>query len=125
MNNIKLTYLYRDAGNYKKWANVVFSNPGGVTAEAAKRALIGAFLQDGLFVARQIRIPEAFLFDRGEANSDDHCFNELDSVEATAEVATDTYSRSISQLIAEVKREAKRGWLAFDPHDNSDQQISD
>ena len=21
-------YLYRDAGNYKKWAEIVFSNPG-------------------------------------------------------------------------------------------------
>lgn len=27
--NICLTYLYRDAGNYKYWGEVVFSNPDG------------------------------------------------------------------------------------------------
>ena len=27
MNNVKFNYLYRDAGNYKKWAYVIFSNP--------------------------------------------------------------------------------------------------
>ena len=29
------------------------------------------------------------------------------------------------QLVAEIKREAKRGWLAFDPHGTPNQRISD
>lgn len=62
MPNIKFSYFYRDAGNYKKWANVVFSNPDGLTLEAAMKALKGAFLQDGLFIAHQVRVPEVFLF---------------------------------------------------------------
>lgn len=123
MNNIKFSYLYRDAGNYKKWADIIFSNPDGLTVEAVKKALIEAFSQDALFIAHQIRIPEAFLFDRGKATSDDHCFHELDSVELSTEVPNDTHSRSIGQFIAEVKREAQRGWLAFDPHDTYCQQI--
>jgi hypothetical protein len=125
MGNIKFSYLYRDAGNYKKWADVVFSNPDGLAPEAVIKVLKDAFLQDGLFIARQIRIPEAFLFDQGDATSDDHCFHELGSVEASLEVPSDSYSRSIDQFIAEVEREAKRGWLAFDPHDSSLQQIFD
>ena len=124
MNNIRFSYLYRDAGNYKKWATVVFSNPDGLSVEVARTALADAFLQDGLFLARQIRIPETFLFDRGEASSDDHCFHELDSIEVSLEVANDAYSRSITQFIAEVEVEAKRGWLTFDPHEAS-QQLSD
>lgn len=122
MNNIKFSYLYRDAGNYKKWANVVFSNPDGLTVDAVKRVLMDAFLPDGLFIARQIQIPETFLFDQGEARSDDHCFHELDSIEGSLEVANDTHSRSIGQFTAEVEKEAKRGWLTFDPHDTSYQR---
>ena len=125
MDNIKFSYLYRDSGNYKKWAEVIFSNPDGLTLEAVTKALEDDFLQDGLFIAHQIRIPEVFLFDQGDASSDDHCFHELDSVEASLEAPTDGHSRSISQFIAEVNREAKRGWLAFDPHDRLPQKISD
>src|ERR1700693_629338 len=113
MRNIKLSYLYRDAGNYKKWAEIVFSNPDGLTPETVTKALEDTFLQDGLFIAHQIRIPEAFLFAQGDASSDDHCFHELDSVEATLEAPNDPYSRSITQFITEVNREAKRGWAAF------------
>ena len=27
MNNVRFLYLYRDGSNYKKWSDVVFSNP--------------------------------------------------------------------------------------------------
>ncbi len=124
MNNIKFSYLYRDAGNYKKWANIVFSNPDGLIAEVVNRTLVDTLSPDGLFNAHQIRVTEAFLFERGNANSDDHCFHEFDSVEATSKSATDAYSRSISQFLAEVAREAQRGWRSFDPHAPSYQRFS-
>ena|ERR1700692_1325623 len=117
MNNVKLIYLYRDAGNYKKWAEVVFSNPERLELEALNNTLRDAFLPDGLFIAHQIRLPEAFLFTEGDATSDDHCFHEFAVTEMTMEAPTDSHSRSISQFIAEVEREAQRGWVAFDPHD--------
>jgi hypothetical protein len=117
MDNIKFNYLYRDAGNYKKWAEVVFSNPDGLTLESMTAALRDAFLQDGLFVAHQIRLPETFLATEGNATSDDHCFHEFDAVEISLEVPNDSHSRSISQFIAEVEREAERGWMVFDPHE--------
>lgn len=117
MPNIKFSYLYRDAGNYKKWADVVFSNQDEVALESVARSLKAAFLQDGLFIADQIRIPEAFLFDRGDTTSDDHCFHEFNSVEISPDDANDQYSRSIDEFIAEVNREATHGWIAFDPHD--------
>jgi hypothetical protein len=117
MHNIRFNYLYRDAGNYKKSASVVFSNPTGLVPKAAEKVLKDALTQDGLFVAHQIRIPDAFLFDQGGATSDDHCFHELDSVEASLRVPNDRHSRSISEFIDEVRIEAKRGWIVFDPHD--------
>jgi hypothetical protein len=117
MSNIKFTYLYRDAGNYKKWAHIVFSNSDGLTLDSIANAMQAAFLQDGLFTAHQVRVPEVFLYSRGNATSDDHCFHEFSAVEASLEVPNDQHSRSIGQFIAEVNREAKRGWAAFDPHD--------
>jgi hypothetical protein len=124
VDNIKFTYLYRDAGNYKKWSEVVFANPEKLALETTAKALRGAFLQDGLFIAHQVRLPEAFFYTEGDATSDDHCFHEFDSVKASLEAPNDLYSRSITLFISEVKREAERGWLAFDPHDRPSQRIS-
>ncbi len=117
MENVKFSYLYRDAGNYKKWAEVVFSNPDRLSLASLTRDLRHALLEECLFIAHQIRIPEAFLFTEGDATSDDHCFHEFDAVEISLQVPDDRYSRSIGQFIAEVKTKAKRGWKAFDPHD--------
>jgi hypothetical protein len=117
MSNIKFGYLYRDGGNYKKWGKVIFSNPEKLTLELVTKDLRRAFLEGCLFIARQIRIPECFLFSEGEATTDDHCFHEFEAVELTVESPNDLHLRSISQFIGEVKREAMRGWIAFDPHD--------
>ena len=76
-------------------------------------------MQDGLFIAHQIRIPEIFLYTRDDAISDDHCFHEFDAVESTAALPNDDYSRSISEFIAEANGEALRGWAAFDPHNRA------
>jgi hypothetical protein len=114
MNNVKFNYLYRDAGNYKKWGKVVFSNPNKLTLEWMTKNLQQAFSQECLFNAGQIRIPECFLFAKGHATTDDHCFHEFDTVELSLESPSDLHSRSMDQFIGEIKREAMRGWIAFD-----------
>lgn len=57
MSNVKFIYLYRDGGNYKKWAQVVFRNPDELSCDFITKALREAFMQDGLFIADQIRVP--------------------------------------------------------------------
>jgi hypothetical protein len=76
-------------------------------------ALRGAFLQNGLFIAFQVRVPEVFFSTSGDATSDDHCFHELDVVEITLDGPNDRHSRSIREFISEVRREATRGWETF------------
>jgi hypothetical protein len=117
MSNMKFHYLYRDASNYKKWAEIVFSNHEGLSSDAAAKALRSCFSSDGLFIAHQVRVPEVFLFAEYGLTPDDHCFHEFDSIEVTYDVPNDAYSRSIRKFMAEVEREARRGWLAFDPQD--------
>ena len=117
MKNIKFIYLYRDGGNYKSWADVVFSNPDEMTPSAVAFGLQRAFMQDGLFIAHQIRLPEVQLYCNGDLTPDDHCFHEFDSVELTVDVPDDRIGRPISEFLAEVSREAQVGWRAFDPYD--------
>jgi hypothetical protein len=125
MNNVKFNYLYRDAGNYKKWAYVIFSNPDRLSIDRIMEALRGAFLQDGLFIASQVCVPEVFFSTSGDATSDDHCFHELDVVEITLDGPNDRHSRSMREFILEVRREATRGWETFDPHERISQRILD
>jgi hypothetical protein len=117
MKNIKFVYLYRDGGNYKSWANVVFSNPDEMTPSAVTFALQRTFMQDGLFIAHQIRLPEVQFYRNGDLTTDDHCFHEFDSVELTVDRPNDRAGRSISEFLNEVGREAQTGWRAFDPYD--------
>jgi len=58
--NTRFEYLYRDASNYKSWADLVFS--GAITDELKAR-LSGALESGEFFIADQIRVPETFLSD--------------------------------------------------------------
>lgn len=117
MPNVKFNYLYRDAGNYKKSSSVVFSNPQELSPESVEETLRQFFLEKCLFIAGQVRVPDCFLFTKGAATSDDHCFHELAGIDLTQTAPNDIHRRSIVQFIGEIKRESKRGWRAFDPHE--------
>lgn len=117
MINIKFRYLYRDASNYKGWADVVFSNPEAASVEAVQGKLRKTFLGGELFVARQIRLPEVFLFREYPLTEEDHCFHEFYSVEGSGEAVTDEFARSITDFIDDVREQGERGWRTFDPLD--------
>jgi hypothetical protein len=117
MANVKFHYLYRDGSNYKKWADIVFSNADELSTETVTTGLREGFLEEGIFIAHQVHVPEVFLALDDELTPDDHCFHEFDSVESTSDVANDPSGRSIREFMAEVAGEADRGWRAFDPQD--------
>jgi hypothetical protein len=113
--NVRFNYLYRDGSNYKKWADVVFSNDAELSSDLINKNLKGCFLEDGQFIAHQIRIPEIFLALDDALTFDDHCYHEFDSAEITADIPTDVHNRSIKDFLSEVAKESRRGWRAFDP----------
>lgn len=115
MDNVRFHYFYRDGSNFKKWSSVVFADPDHTEIAALKDTLETSFETDGLFIAHQIRIPEAFLYGPSDANADDHCYHEFFSVDRTSDPPTDIYNRSIRQFAAEVEHQARRGWMPFDP----------
>lgn len=113
--NIRFNYLYRDASNFKKWASVIFANPDSLSIDDITGSLRSNFLPDQLFVAHQIRVPQAFLFMEYPLTIDDHCFHEFHSVEPTSEATNDMFDRSILAFAVEVHTEACLGWIPFDP----------
>ena len=119
MNNIRFSYLYRDGSNFKSWGAVIFSNPEKMTANEIEIKLIRDFLPDKQFIARQISIPEKFLFADGKFTKYDHCYHEFDSVEICQENHTDESERSITEFLKEVELASKQGWKAFDILDHA------
>ena len=115
MDNIKFKYLYRDASNFKKSADVVVANPYHLSLGAASEAIRNVLWAEDLFVAHQVRVPEVFLFAKGDISSDDHCFHEYYGVEESDQTPSDKYGRTASEFISEIITEAKNGWRVFDP----------
>lgn len=115
MGNVRFRYLYRDASNFKKWGEVVFSSCDGLPLDTVAESIERHFSPDALFTASQVNVPEVFLFDDYRLNPDDHCFHEFDSVEVTEDSPNDRLGRSISEFVQEVEKESRRGWEVFDP----------
>ena len=110
---VLMSYLYRDAGNYKNHGEVVF--PGETTPELEER--LQAALEDGEnFIAAQIGVPEVFLYGRNryavEPDSD-HCWHELGGITKTDEEPTDP--RPFAEFVACVEAASREGWKDFDP----------
>jgi|SRR5215469_6741309 len=124
MKNLKFSYFYRDAGNYKKFASVTFSNPDNLSAESIVGMLRKSFLEGCLFIADQIGVPNCFLYTRGNASSNDHCFHEFERIEATPQGPNDSTGRSINEFVKEVKLQASLGWKVFDPHSIDDFELA-
>jgi|ERR1700690_198564 hypothetical protein len=118
MSNVEFSYLYRDGGNYKKFGRVVFSNPDQTACDAIETAFTDSVLEDGLFIADQVRVPEVFLFANGELSFDDHCYHEFDAVRTTEQEPTDPHLRTIRQFLSEVIQQGWEGWRVFDPYDS-------
>ena len=94
--NVKFTYLYRDAGNYKTWYDVVFPNRTGKTAEQLteeiKKHLISGEYFDQAMAPRPIETEHDF------DEELDHTWLEFHSLKVTPEPSTS--SQDIDEFIA-------------------------
>ena len=107
--NTAFIYLYRDADNYKKWGEVVYAGPCRDDYEQQLREVC----QRGeLFVARQIRIPEVFLWlEEGRAKTvADHDWHEFYQLRATGDEPDDVHGRSIEAFMEEFRGVGCDAW---------------
>lgn len=85
--NIKFNYLYRDAGNYKIFDSVIFTNRAGMDIDSVELA-VRSKLTDGIyFIPEKWKIPR--LSFEGYSPELDHDFHEFESVEETNENSND------------------------------------
>lgn len=109
--NVKLTYLYRDASNYKAWGEITFANPEYLLLEEIEESLATCFLDGIFFVASQVGIPEVFLFHEYPFSEDDHFFHEFVAVESSDGQAMASDRRSIKKFIEQCNFANQKGWL--------------
>lgn len=84
--NLQFNYLYRDAGNYKVFGQVIFSNPEGLSLDHIEREIRAALTDQEFFDPAAWDVPR-LEFD--EENPElDHGWNEFESVEHTDEEVT-------------------------------------
>ena len=83
--NTKISYLYRDADNYKTYNECIVA---GSLSESQQKTIIDCLHEGEYFIPRQVGLPEK-RFDDGWTDAD-HCWFELseDSFESTADTPT-------------------------------------
>jgi hypothetical protein len=108
------------------------ANPDDLSVADVHEQLVTALHEGQYFIARQMRVPEVFLWDlqagydsddppagvgpgQYAINEDDHCWHEFCDVRATNELPTDEHGRTIEQFVQEVRQAAANGWQEFVP----------
>jgi hypothetical protein len=119
---VRFNYLYRDAGNYKKWGFIDFKNMNGLELDEIHSRLKKSFDMGCLFNAKQAKVPEVFIFFDEEypVNADDVGWHEYDSVEIVDASREDInlYFRSIGWFVKHVEWCQQVGWIAYDPREH-------
>jgi hypothetical protein len=94
--NIKFEYLYRDAGNYKVFGYIVFSNPENLNILEIQNQLKSF----EFFDPKDLKIPRLGHADVPYDPDLDHSWNEYHNMEKTTEAPTD--KRSIREFMSEI-----------------------
>lgn len=99
--NIRFSYLYRDAGNFKNFGEAIFSNPSGLSLEVLTARVKLVLLDEMYFDAYAVRLPELFFEDYDdELDHDWHEFELLAYVEANSKILA---TNSIEDFILRLK----------------------
>lgn len=92
-----MEYLYRDAGNYKNWGEVVFANPNCVPVSDAEKLVAAELFERQYFLAESVGLPDLHFPNHNLEL--DHGWHEFHAFAETDEIPDDTQGRNIEQLI--------------------------
>ncbi len=99
--NIRFEYLYRDAGNFKRWGEIVFSNPGDIGEKLIASMAEDALIDSLYFVASKARIPDLHFSDYNEQL--DHDWHEMHEFQPTTDVVSDSENRTIDEFLESLR----------------------
>jgi len=83
-HNIKFNYLYRDAGNYKLFGSLVFSNHDSLSLEYIELTIRENLIEGDYFVPEKWYVPR--LSFENYSPEFDHDYHEFESIELTDEI---------------------------------------
>lgn len=86
-SNLKFSYLYRDAGNYKNYNEVVFGNRQGLSMEKLRATIESNLIEGQWFVAKDLELPSLFFKEFEWDEELDHNWHEFQDLEETEEEA--------------------------------------
>ena len=99
--NIRLEYLYRDAGNNKKRGDVVFQNESNMDLDALRTKLDQALISGEFFVAESSYLPKIGF----DSISDlDHDWYEFDGLSTTSDAVSDPLARDVLQFVSSTRK---------------------
>lgn len=93
--NVMFSYMYRDAGNFKQYGEVIFANPGQLPRQPAEEAIRRVLIDGQFFVPTNWSIPliYGFAFDPDR----DHSWYEYTELSCTEAPPTD--ERTLQQFL--------------------------
>jgi len=94
--NIRFEYLYRDAGNFKKWGEIIFSNPNNIDIELVESMAKKVLIDESYFVANKANIPDLHFEHYNEQL--DHGWHEMHTFQSTNETPNDQHQRTIDEF---------------------------
>lgn len=103
--NICFEYLYRDAGNFKNWGVVIFSNKNNSDARYLEQQAIKVLIDREFFVAYKADVPN--LHFKEYVESLDHDWHEFHSFKPSTDRPNDSCSRDIVEFIESLKYASK------------------
>lgn len=103
--NVRFKYLYRDAGNFKNWGEIVFSNPNDINCDFIKSTVENMLIEKLYFVANKADVPDLHFEEYKEQF--DHNWHEIHNFEPTEEAANDLQGRNIEEFIESLRCSAE------------------
>ncbi|HEY8766787.1 MAG TPA: hypothetical protein VIP09_05950 [Dehalococcoidia bacterium] len=99
--NIRFEYLYRDAGNFKNWGEIVFSNPDHVGPEVVTEMARDLLADRAFFVAVTARVPDLHFTDHDAEL--DHGWHEMHAFASTDDEPNDHEHRNIGEFVESLR----------------------
>lgn len=97
MLNTRLSYLYRDASNYKQSGSVVFA---GAITPTQRTQVIQALDEGSYLIVEQVGLANLREERWSHGNEDDHVWHEVTEIALTEDAPTD--ERTIDEFVAEL-----------------------
>ncbi len=95
--NVRFEYLYRDAGNFKNWGEVVFSNPRNINVDLVAAMAEKVLIDHAYFVASKADVPDLHFAKHDEEL--DHGWHEVHAFQFTDDAPNDVQGRDIEGFI--------------------------